>query len=296
MRSFLRVSIGGLMTAIALGAVVFTAIRTDSEFWTSCVVFATGASLAFATLSSCVRTGSLRTSWLGFVIFGGAYALAALGPWADEYEHPRLPTTALLARIHDRLPLNPPRSDPRANRATNRVWNLALAKIIKRDQLRSNPPVVIAANRRTESILDETFVPPIKGRYTLEDVLKIAKARSSIGNLSIYVDPEALDLAHATMSTEVDIDTSNAPFRRAFDKTLRSLQLGYEIDSGLLSITTRVFIAQRVDYELFLKLGHSLFALLAGMIGGGIGRKVWTREMKRNDATLRLAALENRPK
>ena len=80
MRSFLRVSIGGLMTAIAFGGVVFTAIRTDSVFLTACVVFATGAIFAYAILSVCIRSGSSRASWLGFAIFGGAYAFAAFGP------------------------------------------------------------------------------------------------------------------------------------------------------------------------------------------------------------------------
>lgn len=88
--------------------------------------------------------------------------------------------------------------------------------------------------------LDLPFTAPTP----LSDVLKYIKGKSPSppglpNGFAIYVDPVGLQEAGATMQTPVQITTKGLPAGKALEEVLKPLGLGYTVNDGLLTITSR---------------------------------------------------------
>jgi hypothetical protein len=98
-------SIAGLMGLVVVVAVGVAALRFASELWAG--VLLTLGVLGAAVLAFHERAGASRSWWRGFALFGWAYVVLALGPWASEAIAPLLPTTiglrALFARMNPKV-------------------------------------------------------------------------------------------------------------------------------------------------------------------------------------------------
>jgi hypothetical protein len=99
-----RFTIAGLMGLVVVVAVAVAALRFASELWAGILLMLTLGVLGASILAFHDRSGSLRSWWRGFALFGWGYIVLAMGPWASDAVAPHLPTTmgldALYAKMH----------------------------------------------------------------------------------------------------------------------------------------------------------------------------------------------------
>jgi hypothetical protein len=98
MRNF---SIAALMGAIIVIAVGLAALRNASDMWAGGMFLVTLCVLGTAVLGAFKLHHPLRDGCQGFALFGCTYTLIILGPF--QQIGPILPTTQLLAAIHERV-------------------------------------------------------------------------------------------------------------------------------------------------------------------------------------------------
>jgi hypothetical protein len=98
-----RVSIASTMAFVVCIAVGFAALRNASRVWAGIVFLLTLGMLCTAVVGACSRRGRARPPWLGFAVFGWAYALAALGPW-NEGKDAAAPTFVATALLDELMP------------------------------------------------------------------------------------------------------------------------------------------------------------------------------------------------
>jgi hypothetical protein len=98
-----RFTIAGLMGLVVVVAVGVAALRFASDLWAGILLMPTLGTLGAAVLAFHERTGSLRSWWRGFALFGWGYLVLAMGPWASEAIAPHLPTTAGLDALYARM-------------------------------------------------------------------------------------------------------------------------------------------------------------------------------------------------
>ena len=105
--------------------------------------------------------------------------------------------------------------------------------------------VVADKERSLRDKLDESIPLRFQGA-PLADVLKFIKSATQGPNDSgvpIYVDPDGLKEAGATVDSPVTIDTKNIPLKASLDAMLRPLTLGATTRDGLLVVSSRQEIA-----------------------------------------------------
>jgi hypothetical protein len=95
----MRLSIAGLMGAIAVAALSLAALRSASPAVAGAAIMITCGALALAVVGVACRAGVSRACWLGFALFGSTYMAAAflLEPSLSEF-----PTIALLIAVASR--------------------------------------------------------------------------------------------------------------------------------------------------------------------------------------------------
>jgi RNA polymerase sigma factor (sigma-70 family) len=114
----------------------------------------------------------------------------------------------------------------------------------------SKPPpnekvsAAIAANAQPlRDKLDRPLSKPLKLQEArLEELLKAIKAATQAPGdtgVPIYVEPEGLKEAGATIDSPVTFDGTRVPLKTALDAALRPLRLGATIQDGLLVVTSR---------------------------------------------------------
>jgi hypothetical protein len=95
-----RLSIAGLMGIVLVASLGLTALRSGTEVWAGATLLVTFAVLALAVVGVVCRSGSERSWWLGFALFGWGYlGLVFLWPQTS----PVLPTSALLKLVRPSL-------------------------------------------------------------------------------------------------------------------------------------------------------------------------------------------------
>lgn len=105
-----RFTIAALVAIIASLGVGFAALRSPSQLWASTLFTLTLAALAVALVNAIYGRDRRRAFWTGFLVFGGPYALLALGPWLAEGVGSRLVTTAFLDVLYPKLIAQTPAS------------------------------------------------------------------------------------------------------------------------------------------------------------------------------------------
>jgi RNA polymerase sigma factor (sigma-70 family) len=107
-------------------------------------------------------------------------------------------------------------------------------------------PGVAVRDRAIRDKLEEPVTMSFPNETPLEDVLKYIKAATQGPNDSgvpIYVDPDGLKEAGATVHSTVTIDVKDRPLRESLDAMLRPLKLGATTRGGLLVVSSRPEIA-----------------------------------------------------
>jgi hypothetical protein len=91
--------------------------------------------------------------------------------------------------------------------------------------------------------LNRPLAKPLKLQETrLDELLKAIKAATQApgdNGMPIYVEPEGLKDAGATIDSPVTFDGTKVPLKVALDAALRPLRLGATIQDGLLVVTSR---------------------------------------------------------
>jgi hypothetical protein len=105
-----RVTILGIMAAVALIATALAALRSTLELWASAHFSLTLALLCTAIPGIAYCRGVRRACWVGFTAFGWPYLIFCFGPLpGTSFKPPPLLTTKLLERAYPYLTTVPPR-------------------------------------------------------------------------------------------------------------------------------------------------------------------------------------------
>lgn len=80
MREF-RLSVSGMLAAIAVLGVWIASIRTASALWLSVIATATLTVLLYSVLSAYYGRGPTRAFWCGFALFGWVYLVLVSWDW-----------------------------------------------------------------------------------------------------------------------------------------------------------------------------------------------------------------------
>lgn len=258
-----RLSIAGLLGSVVIAAVGFAALHNASPLWAGFVVLAAVALLALAVLGAVYRRGAKRAFWLGFDLFGAGYLFVAFdlllgGPlppskWNPESMRYPLLTTLVLRRI-DPL-LGPKRGSAFRDSVLNQLFADSRERAIRR-------------------ALERPIPMPFPQETPLEDILKYIKAATESPELPqgipIHVDPNGLQEAEKTIMSFVTIDLDDLPLKTTLRLVLKQLDLVYTVEDGVLTIT---YIGAK-DVEVadaFQRVGHALFLMLSGLLGGIAG-------------------------
>lgn len=105
-----RLTIAQMLGIIGVLAVGLGAIQAATEFAHDAFLVATVFGLATALVGALV-TGRHRAPWVGFVVFGGATLLLAVGPGLWNPQGPTGPLNRCLDRLFARILRPPPRPE-----------------------------------------------------------------------------------------------------------------------------------------------------------------------------------------
>lgn len=195
---------------------------------------------------------SRRAACLGAALFGAGYLLLVAG----------LPV-ALLTDVN---------RQPWPQLATNRLLNAVrpwLPAVVREYPAGSDG--VAAANARILRALDQTVPVRFRQGTTLRDLLAYVVSATHSPDRSVipvYVDPNALRDADASLETTVTIDLERVPLRTSLDLALGQLSLTYTVRGGVLVVNDEFGQLPVAGDDPFLSIGQSLFALLAAWVGG----------------------------
>jgi len=108
-----------------------------------------------------------------------------------------------------------------------------------------NADAVVGGEQSLRDTLAKPFALSLQNAR-LEDVLKTIKRMTqtpSHTGVPIFVEPEGLKEAGASIDSPVTIDATKAPLKTALDTALRPLKLGATLRDGLLVVTSRSEVA-----------------------------------------------------
>jgi hypothetical protein len=232
-------------------AVVLAGLRWAPVIMCGVTVFVTWGLLVLAAVGAACRRARARAAWLGAALFGIGYMVLIFGANPERPDGPRAATHLLL-------------------RALRPSWYLG----------EFPPPSAEAVV--TNAWIREVFSRPIPMRYAqetpLEDVLKaiqFATQGPDGRRLFFYVDSAGLQEVERTLASPITIDLEGVPLRTTLAMILSQLDLTYEIQEGLVYITSERARDQwpfSVGVDPYLTVGHCLLALLAAGLGAVLAR------------------------
>ena len=107
-----RVTIARLLAVILCCGAGFAALRSPSQLWASTLFAVALGSLPVAAVNAVYGRGRRRAFWVGFLVCGGSYFMATLGPWFRDEFGPRMVTTAALDLLYVEVSPPPPAPIP----------------------------------------------------------------------------------------------------------------------------------------------------------------------------------------
>ncbi len=132
---------------------------------------------------------------------------------------------------------------------------------------------------------------PFATETSLEEAISYIKKATTDASMPrgipIYIDPVGLNEAEKTMMSPICLDMEGVPLSHSLKLLLKQLDLRFEVRDGLMTITyvksTHDPDAERLA---FLQIGHCWFAILAGILGGMLGRWFYrTRDVTAGQAS-----------
>jgi hypothetical protein len=130
-------------------------------------------------------------------------------------------------------------------------------------------------DRKIEAALDKPAMIRFEDPTRLEDALAAIR-RATVGpdfpaGIPIWVDPIELQAQDKTLDSTVALELEGAPLRTSLRLMLKQLDLHYYVDEGVLKIISLADDDIRGGPrppDDYIRIGHCLFALLAGGLGG----------------------------
>ncbi len=122
-------------------------------------------------------------------------------------------------------------------------------------------------DQKTKRILDaleEPIAMSFANETPLDDLLKYIKAATTTptyAGIPIYVDPNGLREAKATVNSTIQIDREGVPLRLTLNELLKPLGLSYVVKDGFLMIDSRANVNETRLQEVERKLDKVLDAL-----------------------------------
>ena len=232
-----RFNIASMLGAISFVAVGFAALREANDQWDSGLFSLTLGFLLSAVLLAVHRTAARRAFWSGFALFGWGYLSLSLISSTES----RLITTQALTYLEKANILgnhaNVMRVIPDLDRM--RDHNLSLDDLLKATEETSmmGSPAVRQANGESRTI------EYVRGLYVLTMVTRFSKPEQ-YGKIILRASPEGEILRLRDVAT---VRLGGSSF----------------FIPGSGTGTT----------ENFMRIGHSLFALIIGWLGGALSRK-----------------------
>jgi AcrB/AcrD/AcrF family len=231
-----RYNIASMLGAISFVAVGFAALREANDQWDSGLFSLTLGLLLDAVLLAVHRTEARRAFWIGFALFGWGYLSLSLIPSTEA----RLITTQALTYLEKANILgnraNVMRVIPDLDRM--RAHNLSL-----NDLLMATEESSLNGSPEEEQLRRESrTLEYVRGSYVLTVVTRYDKP-AQYGNIVLKASPEGEILRLKGVAT------------------VRSGSLFFLPGSGTGTS------------ENFVQIGHSLFALIVGWLGGVLSRK-----------------------
>jgi AcrB/AcrD/AcrF family len=228
-----RYNIASMICAISFVAVGFAALREANDKWDSGLFSLALGLLLNAALLAVHRTEARRAFWIGFALFGWGYLSLSLIPSTEA----RLITTQALVYLDKAYILgnraNVMRVIPNLDRM--RAYNLSLDDLRKATQV--TRMIGSPEQERLRQVHGDETLEHVRGSYVLSLVTRYNKPEQ-YGNIVLKVSPEGEILRLKDVATV----------------QLRSSLLTPSGGTG----TT----------ENFVRIGHSLFALIVGWLGG----------------------------
>lgn len=281
-----RVSIRGLMLFVVAAAFAFTALRFSTPNVAGIVILLTLFGLGLAMLATLYRREGHRAFWFGFALMGWGYAAFSYGSWTlaekeikddgkgfamidgrvSTFSRPQPPmlghwlvTTTLLDTVRPSVQAGNDSGLP-----STRVTSLL--------------GFTDSRSRLINAALDRPLRMPFIHETPLEDVIKYIQSKTQgpgmPEGIPIYVDPLGLQEAEKTTSSTVRIEFDGVPLRIPLRLLLQQLNLVYTIDDGVLTITNALQVSNTDAVQSFRRVGHCLFALVFGLIGGFAARRL----------------------
>jgi hypothetical protein len=237
-----RYNIAGMLVAISFVAVGFAALREATDQWDSGLFSLTVGVLLNAVLLAVHRIEARRAFWIGFVLFGWGYLSLSLISSTES----RLITTGALAYLE------------KANILGRRA--IVIRVIPDLDRMR-------AYNLSLDDLLKATGESRIFGSPEEEQLRQAELERS----------PTLEFVVGSNVQSSVRILRYNKP--EQYGNIILKASPEGEIlrlkDVATVQLRSSFFISGGTGTaENFVRIGHSLFALLAGWLGGAISRKL----------------------
>jgi hypothetical protein len=238
---FARFSLRGLLGAIGILAVGLACLMFASSPWADTSVSITLGALTVALIGVVYRRGDRRAFWVGFALCGWAYMALSSGSWfASDFRY-HLVTTRVLRWAY---PWLIPEARQSANaRAVQRSFNVANPELdegLATGELHGPVDVLTKGDSKSPPSLVVEGVEVGGG----------SKSGARVTSVTLRVDPEQI-------ARLAQVPAGKAKF------VLRQHRPG-----PLAAIRS----SPPVEEFDFLRVGHSLFALLCACVGGMVGR------------------------
>jgi hypothetical protein len=236
-----RYNIAGMLGAVSCVAIGLAALREANDLWDSALFSLTVGLLLTAWLLAFHRTAARRAFWIGFALFGWGYLILSLIPSTES----RLITTQALAYLEKANILgndvNIVRVIPDLDRM--RAHNLSLNDLLQAtEETRINGSPEHEQLRRANG--ESRTLEYVRGTHVLSFVNTRYNTPAQYGNIVLKANPDG-EILWLKDVAKVGLGSS------------------FFIPGGGTGTT-----------ENFVRIGHSLFALIVGWLGGALSRKV----------------------
>lgn len=236
------------VAAISVIAVLFWGTPRYPALFGGATLLLTWMLVGVAILGAIYSTGLCRARWLGAALFGAGYLLLTFDLSSESDYSPTWSHRAI-------------------DNAIRWLW----PAIVPREVVTPpSSPQISAANERIRKKLELPVPMEFPGETPLEEVLKHIKTateENGDAGLPIYVDVIGLQEAEKSLQSTVRIEVTGVPLKRTLDVLLHPIGLTYEIDEGLLKITSQSTDDRPMVEDPIMPVCHCLLALVVAGIG-----------------------------
>jgi hypothetical protein len=237
-----RYNIASMLGAISFVGVGFAALREANDQWDSALFSLTVGLLLIAVLLAVHRTEARRAFWIGFALFGWVYLSLSLISRTES----SLITTQALAYLE------------KANILGNRANVMQV--ILDPDRLR-------AYNLPLDDLLRA---------FTSESRMIGSPEDEQLRQAKLQTSPTIEFVLGSSVLASVHIGDNKPEWYREF--ILKASPEGQILrlkDVATVQLRSSLFISGGTGTtENFVRIGHSLFALIVGWLGGALSRKI----------------------